>query len=249
MSAIQDYLRAVIQDDHQTLATGAFDVFINPTSDHPYSNYAIPRPDSDPDEEAVGELIAIMEGAGRVPRLEYLPAEAPAVEDALLAAGFEVELRTPVMRCTPDELAEVETPDQVTLDQLGPDATREELEGLLRAQAEAFEDTYNPQDLERVQRLLGRRIGVIAYADGEVAGGGGCQIAITGVTELVGIAVREPFRRRGIATAITAELARLAFAAGVTTAFMTPGDTGARTAYERAGFVASDDMLHLIIRR
>ncbi len=246
MDRIQSYLRAVIYDDHQLLATGAFDVFIQPGSAHPYLNYAIPRPGAEPDEEAVGELIAIMEGAGRVPRLEYLPAEAPAVEAALCAQGFTVELRTPVMRCTPDELADVELPDKVTLDQLGPDATREELDGLVRAQAEAFGQPYNPADIEPMIPMLGRRITVIAYADGEVAGGGLCQTAIAGVTELAGIGVRERFRRRGIATALTAELARLAFAGGVAIAFMTPGDSGAQTAYERAGFTVTDEMLHLI---
>ncbi len=248
MTAIQSYLRAVIEEDHQVLATGTFDVFILPRSDHPYVNYAIPRPAAEPSEEAVGELIAIMEGAGRVPRLEYLPAEAPAVEEALCAAGFVVELRTPVMCCTPDELREIDLPDKVTLDQLGPDATREELEGLVRAQSEAFGESFEPADIERLVPLLGRRVTVIAYADGEVAGGGQCQPAIAHVTELAGISVREPFRRRGIATAITAELARLAFAAGVEVAFMTPGDDGAQAAYERAGFTTTDEMLHLIKR-
>lgn len=249
MSAdVQGYLRAVIQDDHQILATGAFDVFILPGSDHPFLNYAIPRSGAEPDQEAVLELIAIMEGAGRLPRLEYLPADAPAVEDALLAAGFEVELRTPVMRCTPDDLEDVEVPERVTLDQLGPDATREELEGFGRAQAEAFGATFDPADIDRTVPLLSRRITVIAYADAEVAGGGLCQIPIEGVTELAGIGVREAFRRRGIATAVTAELARLAFVAGVETAFLTPGDSGARAVYERAGFRATDEMLHLIKR-
>lgn len=245
---MQAYLRAVIQDDHQLLATGPFDVFVNPDSDHPYSNYAIPRADAEPDEEAVQELIAIMQGAGRVPRLEYLSSEAPAVEDALVAAGFEVELRTPVMRCTADELAETDVPEKVTIDELGPDATREQLEGLLRVQADAFGQPYTPSDVGRLQPLLGRRIAVIAYADGEVAGGGTCQVPIAGVTELVGIAVREDARRRGIATAITTELTRRAFERGVGIAFMTPGDSGAQTAYERAGYRATEEMLHLIRR-
>lgn len=248
MSAIQAYLRAVIQDDHQLLATGAFDVFLNPASDHPYSNYAIPRPDIEPDQEAVQELITIMEGAGRVPRVEYLPDEAPAVEDALTAEGFVVELRTPVMCCEPADLAETEIPDQVTVDELGPDATREELEGLLRVQSEAFGEPFNPSDISRMQPLLGRRIAVIAYADGEVAGGGMCQVPLAGVTEIVGIAVREDARRRGIATAITTELTRRAFDRNVETAFMTPGDSGARKAYERAGYRGTDEMLHLIRR-
>ncbi len=248
MGKIQSYLRAVIQDDHQLLTTGVFDVFVNPVSDHPYSNYAIPRPDAEPDEEAVQELIAIMEGTGRVPRLEYLPAEAPAVEEALLDAGFEIELRTPVMCCGPDELAKPELPDKVTIDELGPDATREELEGLLRVQSEAFGQPYNPSDIARLQPLLGRRVAVIAYAEGDVAGGGMCQVPIAGVTEVVGIAVREDARRRGIATAITAELTRRAFALNVEVAFMTPGDSGAQKVYERAGYSVTDEMLHLIRR-
>jgi ribosomal protein S18 acetylase RimI-like enzyme len=248
MTEIQAYLRAIIVGDHQVLATGPFDIFVNPSSDHPYSNYAIPRPGAEPDADAVQELITLMEGAGRVPRLEYLPAQAPAVEQPLLDAGFAVELRTPVMCCTPDDLAEVEIPDHVTIDQLGPDATREELEGLLRAQTEAFGDPFDPADIARLVPMLGRRVAVLAYADGEVAGGGMCQVPIAGVTELVGIAVREDFRRRGVATAITAELTRHAFAAGVETAFMTPGDTGAQAAYERAGYAATDEMLHLIRR-
>jgi ribosomal protein S18 acetylase RimI-like enzyme len=168
------------------------------------------------------------------------------VEDVVIDAGFTVQLRTSVMTCTPDELADVEVPAKVTLDQLGPDATREELEGMVRAQAEAFGESFAAGNIERLSRTLGRRIAVIAYADGEVAGGGLCQLALGGTTELVGIGVREQFRRRGIATAVTGELARLAFADGVGTAFMTPGDSGAQAAYERAGFSAADEMLHLI---
>ena len=48
------------------LATGAFDVFIQPGSDHPYLNYAIPRPGAEPDEEAVGG--ADRDHGGRRPR-------------------------------------------------------------------------------------------------------------------------------------------------------------------------------------
>jgi ribosomal protein S18 acetylase RimI-like enzyme len=246
MSAVQSYLRAVVANDHQLLATGAFDIFVDPSSDHPYANYAIPRSGVEPDEDAALELITLMEGAGRIPRIEYLPAEAPGVEDVLTDAGFTVQLRTPVMTCGPDELADVKIPEKVTLDQLGPDATREELEGMVRAQADAFGEPFAAGNVERLSRTLGRRIAVIAYADGEVAGGGMCQLAIANTTELVGIGVREQFRRRGIATAVTGELARLAFADGVHTAFMTPGDGGAQAAYERAGFSSADEMLHLI---
>ena len=44
---------------------------------------------------------------------------------------------------------------------------------------------------------------------------------------------------------MTAELARLAFSEGARSAFLTPGDERAQRVYERAGFAATDVMLHL----
>jgi predicted GNAT family acetyltransferase len=66
-----------------------------------------------------------------------------------------------------------------------------------------------------------------------------------GVTEIAGIGVLASHRRRGIATAITARLTADAFAAGVTTAFLTPGDHGAQRVYQRAGFADATVMLHI----
>jgi GNAT superfamily N-acetyltransferase len=86
---------------------------------------------------------------------------------------------------------------------------------------------------------------VLARVDGVVAGGGMALDVARETTEIVGIAVAEPFRRRGIAGAVTAELARLAFAAGARTAFLTPGDDTAQRVYTRAGFAPTDVMLHL----
>ncbi len=95
MSSIQSYLRAVAADDRQTLCTGPFDVFLDRDSDHPYSNYAIPHDGAEPSQDAIAEIVQVMQRAARVPRLEFLPAAAPAAEQALLEYGFEEELRTP----------------------------------------------------------------------------------------------------------------------------------------------------------
>ncbi|WP_210491738.1 GNAT family N-acetyltransferase [Patulibacter sp. SYSU D01012] len=87
---------------------------------------------------------------------------------------------------------------------------------------------------------------VAARGDGEVVvGAGGCLPAHDGVTELVGIAVAAPHRRRGIAAAVTADLLARAFAAGVTTAMLTPGDEATGRVYARAGFADVGEMLHL----
>lgn len=249
MTDVQAYLRAVAADGRQLFSTGDFDVFLDTDSDHPFSNYAIPRNQAEPSQESVGEVISVMQGAARVPRLEYLPAAAPAAEAALADGGFEVELRTPLMTCTQGGLADYTVPDGVWLQELGPDAERETVLGLLRALALAFDDLYDPSTAESTAARLTRRIAVLAYADEEIAGGGMCLDPIDGVVELVGIGVMEEFRERGIAAAVTGELARLAFDSGVHTAFLTPGAESTARIYERAGFEHTDEMLHLRCHR
>lgn len=245
---VQAYLRAVAADDRQTLCTGCFDVFLDPESAHPYSNYAIPYDGAEPSREAVAEIVLVLQGAARIPRVEFLPAAAPAAEAALKDFGFEEELRTPLMTCEADGLEPVEPPDGVDVAQLGPDAEREQVEGLMRALTLAFDEPFDPAVVPGAGLRFSRRIAVLAYADEEIAGGGMCLEPISGVVELVGIGVREEFRERGIAGAITRELARLAFEGGVHTAFLTPGDPEKARVYERAGFAGTDEMLHLTYR-
>ncbi len=140
------------------------------------------------------------------------------------------------------------SPDDVDVQQLGPDAEREQVEGLMRALALAFDEPFDPSVVDSAATRFTRRIAVLAYADEEIAGGGMCLEPIAGVVELVGIGVREEFRKRGIGGAITAELARLAFAGSVDLAFLTPGNEDTARIYERAGFERTDEMLHLVHR-
>jgi ribosomal protein S18 acetylase RimI-like enzyme len=80
---------------------------------------------------------------------------------------------------------------------------------------------------------------------GAIVGGGVATHPAGGTSEIAGIGVLEPFRRRGIAAAMTAWLARALFAGEVTTAFLTPGDDGAHRTYARAGFRDASEILHL----
>ena len=64
---------------------------------------------------------------------------------------------------------------------------------------------------------------------------------------VAGIGVLSSHRRRGIAGAITAGLARAAFAAGLDTVWLTPGDDGAHRVYGRAGFIDRTTMIHMSV--
>jgi predicted GNAT family acetyltransferase len=59
--------------------------------------------------------------------------------------------------------------------------------------------------------------------------------------------VRERFRRRGIAAALTAAAGADAPAAGAKLCFLTPGDDGAERVYTRAGFArAGTTVVHMV---
>jgi GNAT superfamily N-acetyltransferase len=246
-SAIQAHLRAAAAGGGRDVERlGPFLATFDRTSDYPYLSYAIPDDGAEPAAADVAALRPAFEARGRVPRLEYLPAVAPAAEAALLAGGFAVEARLPLMTLGPGEGLELAAPEGIALGL--PDADADLLDGGAVAD-EAFGDVREPalEGLARTRRLLAAGgLAVLARdASGEAVGWGLCTPPRGGATELVGIAVRASHRRRGIAGAITARLAREALARGVTTAFLTPGDDGAGRVYARAGFAPRSWMLHL----
>ncbi|HEX4690994.1 MAG TPA: GNAT family N-acetyltransferase [Solirubrobacteraceae bacterium] len=245
-AAIQQYLRSTVVRDRDVERIGPFLATFDRTTDHPFLSYAIPDDGAEPSAGDVAALRAAYERRGRVPRLEYLPSRAPAAEVALLAGGFTVEARLALMTCAADDVAAIEAPDGVEL--VLPDTDEQLRDGTAVANA-AFGEPAVPSP-DAVARLRGRiargAIAVLARdEDGRAIGWGQCSAPGDGATELAGIAVDAAQRRRGIAGAITARLAREAFARGVETAFLTPGDDAAGRVYARAGFAARSRMLHL----
>ncbi|WP_212735126.1 GNAT family N-acetyltransferase [Herbidospora galbida] len=60
-----------------------------------------------------------------------------------------------------------------------------------------------------------------------------------GVSEIAGIAVRAPYRRRGLGGAITAALSRLIFESGADLAWLEASGDDSSRVYERIGFRAA----------
>jgi predicted GNAT family acetyltransferase len=168
------------------------------------------------------------------------------VEPALLAGGLAIEARLPVMTCEPDAVVELVPADGIDL---GAPQTEADIRGMLTAQMGAFGEQAPDDDAvaRAFARLGDGTLRVLARdrASGTIVGGGVATAPAGGTSEVAGIGVHEAFRRRGIAAAITARLARELFAAGVSTVFLTPGDDGAHRVYARAGFADTTEMLHI----
>ena len=245
---IQAYLRGTAARRRETERIGPFLATFDSASDNPFLNYAIPDDGAQPSAAEVQALTEAYARRGLRPRLEYLPSTAPGVEDALCAGGFEAEGRLPLMTRPSDRVVEPPRPEGVEL--LTP-WTDEELLGATAAQAEAFGGPpLSAADAERLRATIasgGIAVAARELATGKIVGAGVCTPPADEVTELAGIGVQAAYRRRGIAAALTARLAQQAFAAGVTMAFLTPGDDGAGRVYERAGFEPTSLMLHIAL--
>lgn len=243
---IQAYLRTAASRVRVTEQVGPFLATISPDNTNPYLNYAIPDDGATPTAADVAALIAAFQARQRTPRLEYLTSLAPAVEAALVAGGFVVEGRLPLM--VYDRAAVQQVPDPDGIELLAP-RSADDLLAMITAQNEAYGE--GPPDpsaaAERRSFLAAGGCAILARdaLTGEPAGGGVCDVPTNSTTELTSIGVRPAYRRRGIAGAMTARLVNEAHASGTTTVFLMAESAATARIYARVGFVTTSDILHI----
>jgi GNAT superfamily N-acetyltransferase len=240
VTALQSHIRRAAAAGRTTERIGPFLATFSPNSANPFLNYAVPDDEAHPTAADVAALTAAYRRRNLVPRLEFLAATAPEAEQALRAAGYEVERRIPVMLCPPDAL--ITPPPPAGIELLAPKSDVD-IRGMVTAQHEAFGDPAPPEDA----RLPTEGFHVYARDanTGEPVGGGMAEPVVDGTTEVAGIAVRKPYRRRGAGAAITAWLTAAAHEQGAHTVFLTPAGRDEQRLYARVGYQPADDMLHL----
>lgn len=243
---IQSYLRFAASQHRETQRIGSFLATFDRHSANPFLNYAIPDDNATPSHNDVTALIHAYDQRNRQPRLEYVTELAPVVEEALIAAGFTVEGRLPLMTCTPGSERCLPVPAEIEL--IVP-VSHSEIIATVTAQNEAYgESAPSTADVDRLRNtLVAGGIAVLARvaATGEPAGAGMCSVPGNSTTEIAGIGVRAPFRRRGIAGALTTRLVQEAFDVGVTLAFLMAAHEAEGRIYTRAGFSTTGKILHI----
>ncbi len=235
-NAVQDYARTLTLRSPAHYRVGPFTVRHNPGWELKYANYAIPDREAEPTADEVAALVDAFRKRARLPRLEFLPAWAPAVEPALLAAGFTVEHRAPLLACAPADLTPPKPVDGLRIAVPGTEA---EFTDAARVQHHGFGGAGEPDagttDWLRTA-ATGDGVAALAVLDGAPAGAGGCSVAVDGLSELVGLAVAAPFRRRGIGAALSAWLTERAFDRGCRTVWLEPGDADVERIYAGIGY-------------
>jgi len=244
---IQAAIRAAACRGRDSERAGPFLATFDREDDNPFLNYAIPDAGSTPRPDEVRALVAGYRERARRPRLEYFPSLAPDVEPVLLAEGFEIEGRLPLMIST--EAAGGSPPAVDGIELVSP-SSEEDYRAAASVQWEAYEGRGSVPEREiaglRRAAVAG---GVVVLARDarthEPAGAGLCTGPHEGYTELTSVGVRPTFRRRGIAAAMAGWLAREAFARNVSGVFlMALGEAEARI-YARAGFTPTSEVLHI----
>lgn len=231
LARVAAYLQATNSDRERV---GPFAVGFTPNSTNPMLNYAVPDPGAQPSGPDIAALVEAFTSRGLLPRLEYLPTTAPAVEPALTAAGFTVERRPTVLVCT--EVAGVPAPAGVTF---GLATDRAAYAEVAAVQHRAYGEPAPPSehDLDRMARFVGRggRVG-LARVGAQVAAGAHLAGTAEGVAELAAVATDGEHRGRGIATALSHYLTALALDSGADLVWLEPEGAAEQRMYERVGY-------------
>lgn len=242
---VQSHTRTLALRSPDHLRIGPFTVRHNPDWQLKYANYAIPDQGAEPTAADVQALIAAFRERDRMPRLEYLPGGAPAVEPALLAAGFTVENRAPILACSPADLLPPKPVDALVITEPATDA---EFDAAARVQHHGYGGTGEPEGGEAAwlrNAAAGGGVAALATVDGVPAGAGGCSVPVDGLTELAGLAVADAFRRRGIGAALSAHLTATAFARGCRVVWLEPGDADVERIYAGIGYRRIGEKLNI----
>jgi ribosomal protein S18 acetylase RimI-like enzyme len=240
LARFQEYLRYKACQHHEVVPLPPFTLFFHETDARPESNYALPGASGNTDpQNPLKSLQTLFTERHRTPRLQFIEEVFPQLTPILRSSGWREQERSPVMICTPDTFRTAPDVLGLTIITLSQESSFEEICEGLDANALGFDpqaQRATPQEAEEFLRDLVFSRAFTARFNGEPVGAGMFTDISEGVTELVGIATLETFRRRGIATALTAYMTQTAFRRGATLVFLLAANEQASRVYERVGF-------------
>jgi GNAT superfamily N-acetyltransferase len=251
VARLQAYLRYSAQQQYETISVPPFALFFHPTDILTYFNYAIP------DEACSGDLEASLTrlrdeftARGRCPRIEFIREFAPQLSSALRAAGFAEEAHQQLMVCTAETYRPAAPVLGLMITELTSASTVSEVRDYLTTQRRGF-DAHSTKvateaDGEQFLRMIGGGRAFVGWLKGQPVGVGMFTSPFDRVTELVGLATLELYRRKGIATRLAAQAVQRALGQGAEVVCLTAADEQAGRVYERVGFVGYATMLAYI---
>ena len=248
---LQDCVRSIARRENDVISAPPLSAYLHPSDPLPAFSYAIPdcpmlrpvggdlRTGVDLDA-ALARIYDVFVERDRWPRFEFLQQYAPVLAVALEAAGYAQESSEPVLYATAESLRHAHKVPGLVLTRLGSDAPIPLVQEMLTVQRRGFEGDDAPGiSVAAARRFLEKGAGSrgrLARLDGAFVGAGTLSAPCAGLCELRGIATLASYRRRGIASALTAGLARDAFRLGAEAVFLSAENDDAARLYQRLGF-------------
>jgi len=244
----------VAAQGRDVIAVGSFQALIDPSCDMTWLNYAVPVVGLGTNAEITQVLVELREvfhECDRTLRFEFTESLWPTLPAALEEAGLQLEVRHPMMLCTPNEFQPYQA-SAVDVRLLHPEEDTNTLFTYLSVRNQGFDQEFAaepPTEKEiaelREQIENGSLRCALAHLDG-IPAGVGVTMPMLGICELVGVATLPALRRRGVAATLCSVLTKDHFERGGDLVWLSAGDAIAQATYERIGFRNVDFRLNYI---
>ena len=145
LADLQAYLRRVAGLQYETMVLPGLTLYIHPTDDLTFFNYAIPdfgwAAAGPPGglEASLAQMRVECAARGRRPRFEFIHEAAPGLDAALRVAGFIEEARQSLMVCTAPQFCAAPPVPGLRFDELDDTAPVDEIQTLLTIQHRGFD--------------------------------------------------------------------------------------------------------------
>jgi len=237
-------MRTTAHGFYEAVETPPFTCFFHRRDPLRYFNYAIPDEPCGGDlSEALDRLRATFRERERLPRFEYVEGFAPDLAAALESAGFELELRAPLMTVPTAEVA-----DPPAIEGLEIVSASYDVRAYLTVGRRAFGEGDGPEvsdeEIEERRARLEVATALLGLLGGEPVAVSAATPPLGGLTEVAGVGVLEQVRGQGIGGAMTAAAARDAGTKGAELALLAPGSEAAQSVYTRVGFRPAEVALY-----
>ncbi|MGH2806583.1 MAG: GNAT family N-acetyltransferase [Actinomycetota bacterium] len=215
---------------------GPFTVYISRITRADWGTYALPTGTLEGAwRDDLARVVDVFRSEGRRGRVEWVDELYPELQAEVVGYGFTKVDVEPLLVL--DDRSRLNDPAEIDVRRVGPGEPM--LGQILENVRIAFDETEETTDqavAERHEMLKAdNKVMLMAVADGEPVGSG-TVTHVRGVAEITAIATRTSHRGRGVASAITSKLARVALDAGCDLVYLTARDDDAARIYRRLGF-------------
>lgn len=245
---VQGYVHVKARAGRESLVVGGFTLYLPMGNETDGVGLALPNlPDSALSPSVLERIERIAAKRGHTVCFHWLDCFAPGLAASLVEAGYGVQESTPLLVCQPGQVISPAT-EPLEMVTVSADSPLEDVAENWNINAQGFDPSATlaqPADVQDFRRILDKSRAFTARLAGMGVSAGMYTDIHDGVTELVGIATLQAYRRRGFGGALTAFSTRTAFANGASLAFLTAASEEASRVYQRVGFQPFGNLLLL----